>query len=282
MTVKIVTDSTSDLIPEIASDLGITVVPLHIHFGNETYRDGVELTTAEFYQKLATCKTMPTTAVPGPAVFSQVYDEVAQGADEILVIALSSKLSLVYEVELQAAELMTNKCRVEVIDSQAGCMALGLITIAAAKAAKSGANMDDLLNLTRQNISKSKIYFAFDTLEYLRRGGRIGSVQALLGSMLRVNPVLTLKGGEAHPVARPRSRSKAMECLYQFAMSFSSIEEMAVEDATTNDEAEALIERLSPRFPTERIYRAKVSPVVGTHVGPHVLAVAVLGERGGR
>ncbi len=278
MAVRIVTDSTSDLTPEISSDLGITVVPLYIHFGTETYRDGVDLTTEEFYQRLASSKTLPTTAVPGSMVFAQVYDELAQEADEILVIALSSKLSLTYETELQATKLMARKSRVEVIDSQAGCMALGLIAIAAAKAAKAGANLDQVLNLTRRNISRTKIHFAFDTLEYLRKGGRIGAAQAFLGSMLKINPILTLKDGEAHPVAKPRSRSKAIESLYLFAMSHSNIEEMAIEDATTPDEVEMLAERLASRFPKERIYRTKVSPVVGTHVGPHVLAVAVLGD----
>jgi DegV family protein with EDD domain len=279
MAVKIVTDSTSDLTPEIAGELGITVVPLYVHFGTEAYRDGVDLKTEEFYKKLVANKSLPTTAVPGLAVFAQKYDELARDTDEILVVALSSKLSVTYETELKAIELMTRKCRVEVIDSQAGCVALGLIAIAAAKAANAGAKLDDVLNLTRQNIHRTSIYFAFDTLEYLKRGGRISTAQAFFGSVLKVNPVLTLEDGEASPVARPRSRSKAVERLYKFAMSFSKIDEMAIEDATTPGEADILAERLGSRFPRERIYRTKVSPVVGTHVGPHVLAVAVQGDR---
>ncbi len=279
MAVKIVTDSTSDLKHEIADELGITVVPLFVHFGTDAYRDGIDLTTEEFYEKLVASKSLPTTAVPGPAVFAQTYDKLARDTDEILVVALSRKLSVTYETELQAIELMTRKCRVEVIDSQAGCIALGLIAIAAARAAYAGAKLDDVLNLTRQNIHRTRIYFAFDTLEYLKRGGRIGKAQAFFGSLLKVNPVLTLEDGEASAVARPRSRLKAMERLYKFAMSFSKIDEMAIEDATTPGEADLLAERLGSRFPRERIYRTKVSPVVGTHVGPHVLAVAVQGDR---
>jgi DegV family protein with EDD domain len=280
MPVKIVTDSTSDLTPQIASPLGITVVPMYINFGTQSYRDGIDLTTEEFYQKLASSKILPTTAVPGPAMFAQVYDELAQKTDEIVVISLSGKLSSAHAMELQATELTKKKCRIEIIDSKAGCMALGLIAIAAAKAANAGAKIDDVVNVTRRNIYRSKIYFAFDTLEYLKRGGRVNAAQALLGSMLKVNPILTLEEGEAQPVARPRSRAKAIEFLYNFAMSFSNIEEMAIEDATTPDEADIMAERISPRFPKERIYRTKVSPVVGTHVGPHVLAVSVLGDKG--
>jgi DegV family protein with EDD domain len=279
MAPKIVTDSTSDLTPEVAQELGIAVVPLYVHFGSEAYRDGVDLTTQDFYHRLASANPLPKTAVASPATYAQVYDSLAEETDEILVIALSSKLSTVYEVELQAVELMKRKCRVEVVDSQAGAMALGLINIAAAKAAKAGAGLDELLDVTRRNISRSKICFAFDTLEYLRRGGRIGAAQAFLGSLLKVNPVLTLRDGAAYPMAKPRSRTKAIDYLYNFGLGFSNIEEMAVEDATTPDEAEILVERLASRFPRERIHRAKVTPVRGTHVGPRVLGVTVLGDR---
>ena len=280
MPVKIVTDSTSDLKPHIASPLGITVVPLYINFGTKSYRDGVDLTTEEFYQKLASSKTLPTTAVPGPPAFAQVYDELAQKTDEIVVISLSDKLSSAHAMELQAVGMTKRKCRIEIIDSKAGCMALGLIAIAAAKAANAGAKIDEVVKITKRNIYRSKIHFAFDTLEYLKRSGRVSAAQAFLGSMLKVNPIMTLEEGEGRPVARPRSRAKAIELLYKFAMSFSNIEEMAVEDATTPDEADMMAERLSSRFPKERIYRTKVSPVVGTHVGPHVLAVSVLGDIG--
>lgn len=280
MAVKIVTDSTSDLTPEIASELGITVVPMYVHFGTQSYRDGIDLTTEEFYQKLTHSETLPVTAGPGPASFAQVYDRLAEETDEILVIALSSKLSVIYEVELQGIKLMKRRCRVQVVDSLWGIMAQGLIAIAAAKAANAGANLDQVLDVTRENIRRTDLRIAFDTLQYLRRGGRIGMAQAFLGSMLKVNPILTLKNGKAYPVARKRSRSKAIDYLYDFAMGYANIEEMAIEDATTPDEAEMLAERLSSKFPKERIYRAKVSPVVGTHVGPHVLAVSVLGDRG--
>jgi DegV family protein with EDD domain len=278
MTVKVVTDSTSDLTSAISSELGITVVPLYVQFGTESYRDGVDLTTEEFYQKLRHAKMLPTTAVPSPVSFAEVYDGLAAVTDEILVIALSSKLSSVYEMELQAIKLMKRKCQVQVVDSLAGAMALGLIAIAAAKAANAGATLNEVVSITRHNISRAETRFTFDTLEYLKRGGRISAAQALLGSILRVNPILSLKNGEAYPICNKRMRSKAIDYLCDFATSYSYIEEMAVEDATTPREVQVLLQRLSPKFPRERIYRTKVSPVVGTHVGPSVLAVSVLGD----
>lgn len=278
MTVKIVTDSVSDLPLQIAEELGITIIPAYIRFGTETYRNGIDLTTEQFYNKLRQSKVHPSTAVPSPGVFAEVYDKLAKETDEILVITVSRKLGGINEVALQAIGLMEEKCRVEVVDSLAGAMAEGLIVIAAAKAANGGASLDEVISLTKRNIPRSKIYFSFDTLEYLKRGGRIGRAQAFLGSVLRVNPILTLKDGEAYPAARERSRAKAIDCLYRFATSFSNIEEMAIEDATTPDEADKLVERLSSKFPKERIYRSKVSPAVGAHVGPHVLAVSVLGD----
>ena len=278
MTVKIVTDSTSDLTPEISSKLGITIVPLYIHFGTESYRDGVDLTTEQFYQKLRHTKILPTSGVPSPAIFAEVYDRLAEVTDEIIVIALSSKLSAVYDIEFQAIKLMKKKCRIQVVDSLTGAMAQGLIAIAAAKSANTGAKFEEVMSMTRHNISRVEIRFAFDTLEYLKRGGRINTAQAFMGAMLKINPILSLKNGEAYPIARKRSRSKAIDYLCDFITSYSYIEEMAIEDATTPYEAQLLLERISVKFSKERIYRTKVSPVVGTHVGPHVLAVSVLGD----
>jgi DegV family protein with EDD domain len=279
MTVKIVTDSTSDIPPGVAEDLGITVVPLNVVFGTESFRDGIDLTTEEFYDKLVHGKTLPTTSVPPLPSFTEAYDKLAEETNEILVITLSHKYSATYEVALQAVEQMKRKCWVEVVDSLFATMAQGLVVIAAAKAAKAGANLDELVDLTHRNIKRVDMRMAFDTLEYLKRGGRIGRAQAFLGSMLRVNPILAIKDGETHPVARERSRAKAIDYLYNFATTFSHVDEIAVEDAITPDEADELVKRLRAKFPKEPIYRSKVSPVVGTHVGPHVLVVSVLGDK---
>ena len=279
MTVKIVTGSVSDLPPEIASELGITVIPLNVRFGEEVYRDGIDLTAEQFYEKLKYSKILPVTSVPSPQSFADAYDKLAEGTDEILAIILSSKLSGTYEVALQSIGLMKKKCRVEVIDSQWAVMAQGFIVIAAARAAQAGASLDKVVDLTKSNIIRVDMRAAFDTLEYLRRGGRIGAAQAFLGSMLKINPIITLRDGMVEPAGRTRSRTKAIDYLYNFAMSYSHIEEMAVEDAACPDEAEMLVERLSSKFPKERIYRSKTTPVIGTHTGPGLLLMAVLGDK---
>ena len=276
MTVKIVTDSTSDLTPGIANALGITVVPLYVHFGDKVYRDGIDMTTEEFYQKLMHNKALPITAAPAPGTFAEVYDKLAEETDEILTIVISSKYSATYEAAVQGKELRKGRARLEVIDSLWAMMGLGLTVISAAKAAQTGASLDEVIDVAGSTMRRVDMRMAFDTLEYLKRGGRIGTAQAFLGSMLKINPIITIKDGYTEAVSRERTRTRAIEHLYNFAMSFSDIEEMAVEDATTPDEAEMLAERLGTEFPRERIHRTKVSPVVGTHVGPHVLAVSVL------
>jgi len=279
MAVKIVTDSLGDIPSELAEELGITVVPLNVHFGTQTFRDGVDLTAEQFYKKLAGSKTLPTTTVPPSSVFVGVYDKLAEETDEIAVITFSHKLGASYDTAVEAKGLMKRKCRLEVIDSRWAAMAQGLIVIAAARAAQDGAKLDEVVGLTRRNIPRADVRMVFDTLEYLSRGGRIGKAHTFLSSMLRVNPVLGIRGGEVYPFAREHSRTRAINYLYHFATGFSRIEGMAVEDATTPDEADMLAERIAPKFPRERIYRSKVTPAVGVHVGPHVIAVSVLGDK---
>ncbi len=279
MPVRIVTDSVSDILPAIASELGITVVPLNVVFGNEIYRDGIDLTTNEFYRKLEQSQVLPTTSTPPLQYFIELYEKLAEETDGILVITISRKLSATGEAALKAVEVMEKKCRVEVIDSQWAMMAEGLLVIAAAKAAQSGVGLDEIVERTKRNMGRMGMRLAFDTLEYLKRGGRIGKAQALLGSMLGINPILGIKDGEVFPFGRERSRAKAIDHLYKFVMSYSRIDELAVEDATTPDEADELVERLGAKFPMERVYRSKVSPVIGTNVGPRVVGVAVLGDK---
>jgi len=280
MAVKIVTDSLGDIPSEVAEELGITVIPINVIFGTISYRDGVDLTTEQFYDKLAASKIFPTTIVPPLGTFADTFDRVAGEASGILVITNSHKLSASYETAVLAKERMKRQCRVEVIDSLSAVMAQGLIAIAAARAANAGANIDEVIALTRKNIPRVDVRMAFDTLEYLRKGGRIGKVRAFLGSKLKVTPILGIRDGEAYPFTREHSRAKAIDYLYDFAASFSHIDGIAVEHATTPDEAEILIERISAKFPKKRIYCSKVSPVIGAHVGPRVLGVAVLGDRG--
>jgi DegV family protein with EDD domain len=277
--VKVVVDSTSDMPSEVAKELGITVVPLNVHFGTKSYRDGIDLTTDQFYKDLVKSEVLPTTSTPSPGTFAKAYDQLAEETDEIIVFTISTKLSATYDAARQGLDLMKKKCRVELVDSRWALMSLGLLVIAAAKAANSGAKLDEVITLTKKNIGRLDMRIAFDTLEYLKRGGRIGKAQAFFGSLLKVNPVLTIKDGETYPVARERCRAKAVDNLYNFAVGYSRIEEISVEHATTPDEADELCERINAKFPKVHIYRSKVSPVIGAHVGPRVLEVAVLGDK---
>jgi len=276
MTVKIVTDSTSDLTLEIADALGITVVPLNVHFGAETYKDGVDLTTEDFYLKLPIAQILPTTSAPAPGLVAETYDSLAGETDEIVSVHISSKLSATYQAALDGKELSRAKARIEVIDSQWAIAGLGLIAVAAAKAARSGGSLPKVLDVVRSSMQLVDFRMAFDTLEYLRRGGRIGRAQAFLGSALKINPILTIRDGLTEGVARVRCRAKAIDYLYDFAAGFDDIEALAIEDGTAADEVAMLAERLAAKFPAEYIYRMKVSPVIGTHVGPNVLGVGVL------
>jgi len=280
MTIKIITDSLSDLTSDMAEELGITVVPVYVRFGEEVYRDRVEMTTEEFYHRLVQGTVLPTTTQPPPGDFLDVYKKLAKEADEILVVTLSSKLSGTYQSALQAKSMMDDKCRIEVIDSQLVIMGLGLVVVAAAKAARSGASLDELVNLVNTAMTRSHSVMFLDTLKYLAKGGRIGKAQSFLGSMLSVKPILTVKDGEVHPLTRVRSRVAGTEYLYNFVAGFPRIEGLAVEHATTQDEADKLSERLGSLFPKEQIYKSTVSPVIGTYVGPQVLSVSVLGASG--
>ncbi len=276
MAVKIVTDSLSDITEDLAKELGITIVPLYVRFGEEVYRDRVEITTDEFYHKLVHGDILPTTTQPSPGDFLNVYKKLAKETDEILVIVVSGVLSGTYQSALQAKDMVEEKCRIEVIDSRKVAMSLGLIVIEAAKAARAGADLDKLADLVRKAIPRSHLVIYFDTLKYLAKGGRIGKAQGLMGAMLSIKPILTIKDGEMAPLTRVRSPAAGMDYLYNFVPGFPKIEALAVEHATTPDEADGLVERLSTIIPKERIYRSIVSPVLGTHAGPNALALTVL------
>jgi DegV family protein with EDD domain len=211
-----------------------------------------------------------------PDFFAELFSKLAEETDEILTVTLSEMYSGTYGTALQGKAMGKNKCHIEVIDSQLAIGGQLLLVISAAQMAQSGANLDKIANWVRKAIPRVQVRMSFDTLEYLRRGGRIGRAQAFLGSLLKVNPVLSIKDGTTFPVARPRNRAQAMDFLVNFAKGFSNIEALAIEDATTPDELEVLAERLKDLVPPERFYRSKISPVVGTHVGPHVLAISVL------
>jgi DegV family protein with EDD domain len=277
--VAIVTDSVADLPPQVAEEFGITVVPLVVRFGTELYRDGLDLDPDQFYGKLKTSRALPATSVPPPAAFADAYNKLSEKTNEIVVVCLTSKLSATYQVALQAVGLLKKRCRIEVLDSQWAVMAQGFIAIAAARAARAGASLDEVVDAARHTMRRVDMVAAFDTLEYLERGGRIGKAQAFLGSLLKVNPIICMKNGEVHPLARERSRVRAIDYLYNFVANFGNVEGLAVEYATDSDEADKLVQRLHSKYPQVSIYLTRTSPVIGTHTGPGLIVVSVLGDR---
>jgi DegV family protein with EDD domain len=275
--VRIVTDSLSDITPEFAKELGIDVVPLNVHFGkDETYQDYIELSVDDFYKKLVTSDVHPSTSAPPPGIFLELFTRLSKETNEILAIMASNKLSAVCESAVQGKALMESDCRIEVINSEQLIGGQAMLVFKALDAAKSGANLDQISDLIRKSIPKLHIRMAFDTLEYLQKGGRIGKAQAFLGGLLKIHPVLGLKDGEIVPISRARSRAQAVDFLVNFVKDFPKVEQIVVEHATTPDELDALVDKLSEILPRESILKSRVGAVIGVHAGPHVLAVSVL------
>ncbi len=274
--VKIVTDSLSDITSDVAQGLGITVVPLTVLFGHETFLDRVTITTDEFYRRLINGTVWPTTTQPTPKAFADVYDKLAAETDEILVITVSSKLSGTFQSATGGKSMTTKRCRVEVVDSQTVAMGLGLIVLAAAKKAQAGAKLNELVDFVHKALSRSHLIIYFDTLKYLAKGGRVGRAQGFLGALLTVKPILTVKEGEIAPLTRVRSLTAGMDYVYHAAAGLGPVEALAVEHTTNPDDAEKMAERLSSIIPKDHIRRSTVSPVIGVYAGPGAFAVTVL------
>ena len=281
MAVRIVTDSLSDLTSELIGNLDITLVPLTVLFGHETYLDRVTISTDEFYHRLVHGDIWPASTQPSPQDFANTYDKLAETTNEILVIILSSRLSGTYQSAMAGKNLMkTRKCRVEVIDSQTVAGGLGLVVLAAAKEARDGANLDKLVEFTRKALKRSHFIVYFDTLKYLAKGGRIGKAQGLLGSVLPIKPILNVKDGEMSPVTRVRSIAAGIAYLNNYMNSFKNIETVSIEHTTLIESADELARLFGSTHPKIPILRSTVSPVLGVYGGPNALAVTVLEAEG--
>ena len=274
--VKIVTDSTSDLSPELVRQLGITVVPVYLTFGEKTYRDGIDIEVAEFYQKLETSLVHPTTSAPSPGDFTEVYKKLAQETDEIVSIHVGSKVSATYDAALQGKEAFAKtECRIEVVDSQWVTMALGSITMAAATVAQAGKNSREVLEEVKSCIPRIRLLGVFDTLKYLLLGGRISKAKAIVGGALNVKPMITMRDGELVQAGIARNHSKGVERLYELVKGASNIQDLAIVHSTTPEEASSFRERIGPIFPKERIRIARLGPALGVHGGPGALIVTL-------
>ncbi len=280
MSVKIVTDSTVDLSTQYVKELGLTVVPVYIQIGEKNYRDGVDISQDEFYDKLVNSPVYPITSQPTPDDFARVYRELSKEIDEIVSIHVSSKLSGTYNSALQGKALAGTKSNITIIDSKSVTVGLGLTTLSAARLAKAGENLTKILDDIKQAINNTHLLGTFDTLKYLVRGGRIGKAKALLGSVLNVKPIVTLRDGEIVPIGNVRTRAKAIEKLFESVKNALNILEISVVHSTTPDEARELRDRLSSLVSSDRIHLEQLGPALGVHGGPGTLIVAFRNEPG--
>jgi DegV family protein with EDD domain len=278
MTIHIVTDSTADLTPDEAVALGVTIVPLTVFFGEEAFLDGIELDSAGFYDKLQKAKDLPRTSQPSPASFQETYTRlIGEGADGIISVHLSSKLSGTYQSACTARDMMPEELRkvpIEVIDSLSVSGGMALAIRKAADEAKQGLSLEEIKSHLIDRFSRTHIFAVLDTLEYLKRGGRIGAARALLGNMLSVKPIIAVKDGEAAPVERPRTRNKAYARLAQIVSEHMPLEELLIAESST-EVGEQLAAALKTVYPGP-IQRYNFGGVLGTHTGPGTVAVVVL------
>lgn len=284
MTIRIVTDSTSDISPELARHWGITVVPAYINFTSndgtvQTFKDGLELSTDEFYERLPNQDTLPTTSQPSIQDFTEVYEPlVADPADMVVSIHVSSKLSGTYNSALQAKRALPNPAQVEVIDSQSASMALGLIVLGAARALQGGAEFKQILTEVEASVTQVRGFFLLDTLEYLVKGGRISKTQAFLGNMLSLKPILAIQDGEVQRYDRVRSRRKGLQRLVRIAEGLGGISEGFIIHNEAAQDAEALsnnVRRLLPTDSPEHIPIVRPGPSIGVHTGPGMVGIIV-------
>lgn len=274
MTVRVITDSTADLPSEMAAELGIEVVPLNVHFGTDTYRDNIDLSADEFYQRLVSSPRTPTTSQPSVGAFLEVYQKALEdGADGIVSVHISAKLSGTWNSSVQAREQLDDPSKVEIVDTGQASMGLGWVAAAAAKAAQAGASQEEVASVARSTAEQVRVLFLVDTLEFLQKGGRIGKAQAMVGSMLALKPLLTIQDGEVHPLQKVRTRGKGVARLVQLVEEAAPLQSMAVLYTTTEDEARALAERLSPCVPSGQVIVGRLGTVVGTYAGPGLLGV---------
>jgi DegV family protein with EDD domain len=274
MPVRIVTDSSADLSADEVDRLGIEVVPLSIRFGSEEYTDGVDLTVEQFYEKLASSADLPETAAPAPGAFEEAFRRQAQaGADAIVCINLSSGLSATYQSAQTAAS--AGDLDVRVVDSRSITSGLGTQVTLAAEAAAGGASADDVVALVEGLVGRTHVMGALDTLDNLKKGGRIGGAQALLGSLLSIKPLLDISSGEVAEAGKARTRRKALEWLRDQIFALPVVEHLCVAHGMAPD-LDEMLALLAPRYPADTIRVTTIGPTIGTHGGPRVMGLTWL------
>lgn len=278
MTIGIVTDSTCDLPREVIEAHGIRVVPMYIHTEGESYLDGVDMTREEFYRRLPDLDPAPTTAAPGPEKFRQMYEELAQaGATEILSIHISVSLSAVLDVAKLAAK-ETTAVPVTVLDSRQLSLGTGFLVETAAKAAAEGRSMEEILSILEEQISRTHVFAALDTMEFLRRSGRISGLVAGFGSLLQMKPLLRMYEGE--PTSeRVRTTNGAFDRLESLLLERSPFERIALVHTHAREQAELLRQRVEHLLPEGELTSVDITPVIGAHIGPGAVGFACISAR---
>lgn len=271
MTVHVIVDSTSDIDADRAKSLGITIVPLTVAFGDDAFLDGVDIDNKTFYEKMAKASALPVTSTPSVEQFQRAFREAINGgATGILVISLSSALSGTLNTATLAAQEFSS-VPFKLIDSRSVSAGFGLPAMLAAEKARQGASLDELASFVQDIYARGSLYFVLDTLENLRKGGRIGSAAAFIGTMLSFKPILAIKDGLVTPLERPRSRAKALTRITELVKDLGPLDYMAI--AASNDTAGAeILESVRPLY-SGTIEVFKLGAVIGTHAGPHAAGV---------
>lgn len=277
MTVRILTDSTCDLPAGIVTDLDIRVIPLYIHIGNRDYLDGIDMARAEFYEKLPTFHENPTTAVPSPLKFRAMYDALAEeGASEVLSIHISASLSAIKNVA-QTAAAETTSVPVTVFDSRQLSLGTGFLVQTAAELAKAGRSVKEILAVLEDQIRRTHVWAALDTLEFLRRSGRMNSVVSTIGELLQIKPILKMYDGVSG-AERVRTRKKAVNRLVEMLKTYSPFEKIAFLHSDAAEQARALQDQVRELLPHKETWLEIINPVLGAHIGPGVVGFACVSK----
>ena len=276
MAVRIVTDSSCDLTDEEIAAHGIEVVPLTIRFGDEEFEDRTDLTVEAFYEKLAAASVLPETAAPAPGKFEAAFRRHAEaGADAVVCINLSSGLSATMQSAQNAAVAIKDDVDVRVLDSRSITSGLGTQVLLAAEAAAAGASVDDVVALVEQLVKRTHVVGALDTLDNLKKGGRIGGAQALLGSLLSIKPIVDISTGTVEEAGKARTRRKALEVLRDKVAEAGAVERLCVTHGFA-PEVDEMLDLLAALHPRDQIRVGHIGPVIGTHGGPRVMGVTWL------
>ena len=274
--IVVVTDSSAYIPQETLGDLSIPVIPLWLIWGDERFRDGVDIDPPAFYRRLRGSKTFPTTSQPSAGEFEEFFRRVGAGADAIVGVFLSSKLSGTV-ASAQAAQAELPELDIRIVDSLSTSMGLALTVLAAARAAAAGKSLDGVVAAAEEMQDRVHLLFAVDTLEYLHRGGRIGGAKRLLGTALNIKPLLHLEDGRIEPLAQVRTKRKVVAQMLAVAeerLGGKRIAEAGVIDVDSPEEGDALVEQVRERFGISTVYHTTVSPAIGTHTGPGTVGLS--------